>query len=142
MNSHHMPLPPAKSDGTVQPVGGLSACGHTFRIIKPDATWGEEALILRRVVVCGVEGFALHYDDLGFRVSHIETGALCSEGYASSAQAAITSAEYRLSSSAQHRKTTPAKEMDRCIALVKEAQARASANAPSAPAADPAGGKK
>ena len=132
-------LPPAKSDAPAQPVGGLSACGHTFKILTPDATGGKETLILKRLAVCGVDGFALHWDERGFRVSHIETGALASEGYATTVVGAISSAETRLSTSAKHRKVTPAQEMERVIGIVKKACK--SANAPAPPAEAPAGGK-
>ena len=127
-------LPPAKSEGTEHPVGGLSACGHTFRIIKPDATWGEEAVIIQRVQVCRLHGFALHYDPLGFRISHIETGAAVSDSYTQTPAQALASAEHRLSTSASSRGITVEEEMGRVIGIVqRKIKDREASNAPAAP---------
>lgn len=102
----------------------MSDCGHTFKLFGLKGEREEDAIILRRVSVCGIEGFALHYAGHGdFRVSHIETGATCSYERCKDEHEAIRSAGERLSISAANNRTTIPEELARCIQWAKRKHA-------------------
>lgn len=102
----------------------MSDCGHTFLLLGPNAEREVEAIILRRVTVCGMEGFALHYEGQeAFRISHIETGALCSLQQHRTEFEALREAEYRLSNSASKRGVTIKEELARVIERAKKQHA-------------------
>ena len=91
---------------------------ETFKVVAADGVNIRDVVILERIDLCGIPGFALHQSWIGFAVSHIPTGGQA--GWGMTKRQAVDQARRNLLMAAKESGLSPAEELKRRVLLERK----------------------